>query len=604
MKRRFACPLCFVVLLAFCLNLPAMASVEEHESVSTEPETVELLPFEERLPFIDLRTWPSNRFHAAFARQVITLSSAHGPEKPATLLDFAELYLTQMMLYEAGSTLKGTVPQNFAQEIRHKALSEAAGLLAGTPVESVQGSPLMDLARPDRAFWVSLHAIASSDGELLNSNLADGFVGLTHQPKPVLRVVLPLFIEAAVVLKQQALASQAVWLIEELPDLSVSPAGYFLKGRVAELQGNNKTALDAYFEASNGWDKSAARARLALADMALRDQGHGALLAARDVLAQGADSWRGDNYELQILEKLAAVYVKLGEAKPGLVTYGKIAVRFPVSKASEDARGKASELLDRVYGDGSTGEIPLAVWMDIHLKILPLFKDHKDFPTYVESLADRAMMLGGSSLASTEYQRALMLLENNSALFEGASFATQRDLLLLKLARAQRRMGKLAHARDTLDKIERVEDEAFREDLFALKAVVLAEIGDQERFLSTYVSKPDAVQLRNMAKTLAVREDWANSIQFYQQLQTEFPDAFSAEDATYLLIAARRFGDKGIESRVVAEFPGLTTSSEWIALAKGFLEIPVELSPLRQDAAQSRLESLDRALKKIENSGF
>ncbi|WP_372884240.1 tetratricopeptide repeat protein [Shimia sp.] len=581
-----------------------MASVEEYDPSEEPAGALELLPFDQRLPIMDLRTWPANRFKTAFVQQIITLSSAHGPEKPSVLLDFAELYLSQMMLYEAQSVLSDVRPQNFAQEIRHKALREAAALLAGSPVGSVDESPLMDPTRPDSAFWLSLHAIATSDGALLNDSLTDGFVGLTHQPKPVLRVVLPLFIEAAVALKKEPLASQAVRLIDELPDLTLSPTGYFLRGRVAELQGNNKTALDSYFEAAAGWDRYAARARLALADMALRDRGRGALLAARDVLAQGADSWRGDSYELAVLEKLAAVHVKLGDAKPGLVTYGKIAVRFPVSEASEDARAKASELLDRVYGDGSTGEIPLGSWMDIHLKILPLFKEHKDFPAYVEQLADRALSLGASSLASTEYERALRLMQHNEILFEAAQYRQQSDRVLLKLARAQRKMGKLALARDTLDQIDPAEDPAFREELFALKASVLAEIGDQDRFLRTYVARPDASQLRNMARALAERQDWSNTIQFYTQLQDQFPEAFSAEDATYLLIAARRSGDRSTENRVVADFPGLTQSSEWIALAKGIQETPAELLPLRQDAAQSRLESLERTLKKIENSGF
>jgi len=83
-------------------------------------------------------------------------------------------------------------------------------------------------------------------------------------------------------------------------------------------------------------------------------------------------------------------------------------------------------------------------------------------------------------------------------------------------------MRTLVIARDTLDQIDAVEDEEFRAELFALKASILAEIGDQEQFLSTYVAKPDAIQLRNMAKALAAREDWANSIQFYKQLQTKF----------------------------------------------------------------------------------
>lgn len=585
-------------------GVPATEKAVTAENPAKASELVDRLPERQRLRHMDLQYWPWDTFHEDFSQQIITLSNAHGPERPEILLNLAEIYLTQMMLYEARSVLEGIKTANSLQETRRLVMLQAIDLLQGDPLEDPDTTPLLSRSRPDRAFWLSLHAIAVGDGPMLDENLVEGFIGMAHLPKPVLRVVLPLFIEAAVALDKKTLASEAIRLIDELPDLSTAPTGFFLLGRVAELKGNEKTALDAYFEASKGWDRSAARARLALADMALRDKGRGALLAARDVLAHGADSWRGDNYELEALEKLASVYTKLGDAKGALQTYGKINVRFPVSNASEEARANGTELLGKVYQQGADGEIPLAVWVDVHLKILPLYKEYPAFSEYVEILADKALSLGGSSLARSEYQRALLLLEQNFDYFNIPVPEEQKHRLLLKLARAQNMMGDLAEARDTLDRIDVKEGGSFRDDVFALKAEILAEMGDRDRFMRTYVANPDAEQLRNMARAFLDLEDWGGAIKFYERLKSEFPDQFLAEDASYLLIAAKRQGNLKIEEQIVADFPGLTASREWIDLAKGLQEVPADLLPLRKDSAQSRLNSLDRALEKIEKSGL
>ena len=574
------------------------------EEVSGDSDQSETSPHFSRIAYLDLRNWDWTRFHENYKNQVVALSSSHGAERSTVLLDFAELFLSQMMLYEANSVLQGIEPGNDMQRQRHQALKQAAGLLDGSALETDENSPLLETNRPDQAFWKSLHAIATNDSVSLDESLAEGFVGMTFQPKPVLRVILPLFTEAAIALRKEALAADALQLIGYLPELSTSPVGSFLRGRAAELKGNEKTALDEYFAASAGWDRYAARARLALADMALRNSGHGALLAARDVLAQGEDSWRGDNYELEILEKLAAIFVKLGDAQGGLLTYAKIMVRFPTGDASLEARDKATKLLDTVYERGATGELSLGKWVSIHLTILPLLRNNPRFSLYVEKLADRALELGASSLAAAEYRRALVLVEQNETVSSTQLAAASKNRIRLKMARAQQQLGRLAEARQTLELIEFSDDSPFREEVFALKAKILAETGENDRFLGVYVANPDEHQLRNMARAFLEKRAWGEAIEFYEQLKAEFPQKFSAEDATYLLIAANRSDDIEREQKVISEFPGLTASHEWIDLTKGFLVAPAPITPLRRETARDRLDNLDQVIKKIENSGF
>ncbi|MCI5097396.1 MAG: hypothetical protein MRY77_13855 [Rhodobacteraceae bacterium] len=553
---------------------------------------------------LDLRHWPENMFRDNVAMLIRELSDAHGPEKPAVMMNLTELYLSQMLLFEAETALAGTRPQSQKMNQRYRALKDATALLAGRPLADITTSPLTFEMRPDRSFWLTLHAIAASDPKLLKENLALGFAGMVYQPRPVLRAVLPSFIEAAIALEKSQLANQAIQLLDAIPDLAQSPVGYFLRGRAALLEGNQKTALGFFFEGTNGWDRYAARCRLAVAEMALENGAHGALLAARDVLSEGVDSWRGDKYEFEILDSLTVVYRRLGDHRGGLLTYGQIVARFPLDEKAQLARDEAEKLLDKVYDEGAAGNLALAEWMEIHLRIQPMFRTFARLPDHVEKLADRALKLGGTSLAITEYRRTLSLLDLNANRIPADELTEKRMRVLYKLANAQNQAGQYFDARDTLSQIDPAEDGKFREKVYSLKAKVLAETGDADLVLRTYVANPDAEHLRNIGKVLVQEEKWHEAVTFYDRLWAGHSDEFTAEDATYLLIAARRIGDTSTANAVIASFPGLTQSSGWINLAKGILEPAAGIMPLREDAASRRLESLERTLQKVKDSGF
>ena len=254
---------------------------------------------------LDLRRWPEERFYENLTAQIDALSKTHGVEGKAVLMDIAEIYMGQMMIYEAGDVLdsfEGIEPE---LETRLMALRHARSLLDGFEVAEFASSPLAAKTRVDRAFWASLQAIASGDPVLLSENLEPGLLGLMHQTRPVAHTILPVLTEAMIEVGAEVHAQQALRLLNEFPDLSDGPAGYFLRGRAHQMWRNQSSALAAYFEASKGWDRYAARARLALSEMALDDGGRGALLAARDVLEHGKDAWKGDFLEIQLMQTLA-----------------------------------------------------------------------------------------------------------------------------------------------------------------------------------------------------------------------------------------------------------------------------------------------------------
>ena len=553
---------------------------------------------------LDLRRWPEERFYENLTDLIGELSVRYGAEATAILLDTAELFLGQMMIAEAESVLSELEVVVNSQARRKSALVHAQRLLSGEPVEAFETSPLAAENRPDRAFWSVLQAISTADAQMLSDNLSDGVIGLMHQTRPVAREVLPIIIEAMIETEKLVLADRSLELLESFPDINDAPMGHYLRGRAAEKRRNQKTALTHYFEAIKGFDRYAVRSRIAIADMAMEDGGRGALMAAEDVLENGLDAWRGDGFEIATLEKLTEVYDIAEERVESLILLSKITMRFPGTPAAEQAEARSSEALRAVYRDGFDGKIPLSRWLTVHLRLVPAFRYHPEYAQLVEELADHLMKLGGTSMAAKEYQRALEfrmdLMEMDSSLVTAVDIERNQ----LKLAKAFTTGGQYAEAKVAIAALDDTDDIVLRNQINRLRAKVAAQMGDTDALLRTHVISPSEENLRNVSHALWEKQDWVQANEFYNRLWAEYPESFALSDATYLLIAAHRTGDRNTATRVVEAFPDMTESQDWVRLAESFLTQPPDVSTLTRGAADGRLDRLSNALSNIEGNGL
>lgn len=550
---------------------------------------------------IDLRHWPASTFQRDLKKNIEALGSAHGSEKESILLNLAELYLTHMLVFEATSILEGVDPKMPAQEWRHAALTHATGLLEGVPVEDFETSPLTDPSRPDTAFWRTLQAIAVGDLEGLNSNIEPSFRALQHQSRAMLEDMLPLFIEAAIETDHLDHADGAIQLIEEMPHLKDTAMRHFLRGSEEERRGNESTALAAYMIASQGWNRYAARARLNIANMALRNGSEGALLAAQSVLDAGQEDWRGGQLELQLLRKQAEIHVLLGNATEGLLSLGKIIMRFPDSGERTQAEEQATDLLEAVYHQGESGNVTLSSWMSFHLRIVPIFSGLPGFAQYPERLGDAVLEMGATDLAVREYSRAQLILLDSE---EAGALGEDLFRLSLKLANAQHKAGLMSDAHATLSDAGAPPNDAMGEDHLQLMAKVLADSGQNTAFLETKIASPTVDQMRKRARVLVDEEQWQKAKMDLGEIWQQHPQQFDVEDATYLLIAAKKTGDGKTIKDVVRAFPSLTDSQNLIDLAESLSMERQALLPLRADEATRRLEGLQAAFEKIKNAGI
>ena len=553
---------------------------------------------------IDLRRWPEERFYENLTGLINELSVRYGDEATATLLDTAELFLGQMMIVEAESVLTDLEEVSAGQQQRFDALRHAQILLGGGVVEDFEASPLAQPARTDQAFWSVLQAIGTGDVAMLIENLNGGVIGLMHQTRPVARSVLPIMAEAMIETERLELAERSLELLADFREISDSPMGHFLRGRLAEKKNNQKTALVNYFEGIKGFDRYAVRSRLAIAEMAMEDGGRGALMAAEDVLESGLDAWRGDHFEVETLETLVDVYDAAGEQVEALMLLSKIKLRFPGTDAAERARDRSITTLEAVYQDGFDGKIPLSRWMAIHLRLVPAFRYEPEYAQMVERLGDHILALGGTSIAAREYRRAL---EFRADLIEmNPDWVTEYELRenRIKLAKAYVVGGQYNEAMTAMAALDYVTDPSTRNEINKLRAKVASQLGDADGLLRTHVISPSADNLRNVSRALWNKQDWGAANEFYNRLWAEYPGSFDINDATYLLIAAHRMGDRNTAQRVVEAFPGMTESEDWVRLAESFLTLPPEVSTLTLDAANGRLDRLNNALSNIEGNGL
>ncbi|MCP4822130.1 MAG: hypothetical protein GY883_23350 [Shimia sp.] len=554
---------------------------------------------------LDTNRWRGVKFRASYASLVEALSEAHGPELFSRRLDFAEFLIAHMMLPEAQSILNVVAQGDDPVPMRLHAMRDAVALLNGDLPQDPSRSPLFVPQREDRDLWLTLNALATNDSLALSERLPAAFDGLGRQSRPIVQAVLPVFVEAAIALENKDLATAAVPLIDGVPHLSGTSYGQYLYGRYAQLMGNNKTALDAYLAASSGFDRASARARLAMADMALADGGQGALLAARDTLAVSDDAWRGDHFELQVLLRQAEILTRLKEPVDGLLAFGKVMSRFPLTDEAARAMPQAQALLDEVYETGENGQIPIAKWMEIHLMLLPFFEDQPAFSYYNEQLADRAYALGGTFLAANEYQRTLGALQDLVAHDpDNQTYKEAIQRVRLKRIVALRDAGRHSDAMEEIARAEAGGGTGDTARLASLKADVFVARQDYQNLLQTSLEAPNVTQLRAQAKGLMMAQQWEEARQVLDRLRTGHPHAFSVQDAAYLLITAHKTGDKDMVETVGRSFPELTKSEGWVDVAQSMSQAPIAAMPLREDKAEKQLDRLEDVLLSLKDSGL
>jgi hypothetical protein len=175
-------------------------------------------------------------------------------------------------------------------------------------------------------------------------------------PLDLQRIVTADAMHASLEVKDYAGASKrrAELDVIGVPD-GMKPAISVLRGRLSEVLGHDRDALDEYKFAINSADRGAA-AEAKLFEMALRQK--------RDEISQAealrdleilAVTWRGDGIEVKTLGMLSKIYSDSGRYAEALLAARTATKLQPNSEASRQAQDLASALFSQVFL-GPTGD--------------------------------------------------------------------------------------------------------------------------------------------------------------------------------------------------------------------------------------------------------
>jgi tetratricopeptide (TPR) repeat protein len=173
-----------------------------------------------------------------------------------------------------------------------------------------------------------------------------------------------------------------------LPASQASEVQY-LKGRMYELAGDGASALTAYKKVIAGGDRrTGAEAQFALTDLKLKEK----LITvneAIDRLERLRFAWRGDDFELDLLDRLGHLYFEAGDHRTGFATLRQAVSYFPKSQKTIDISLTMDKIFRQLFLEGGADSMPpvtaLALYYDFR-EMTPLGADGDEM---IRRLADR-----------------------------------------------------------------------------------------------------------------------------------------------------------------------------------------------------------------------
>ncbi|MBO9428643.1 tetratricopeptide repeat protein [Sulfitobacter sp. R18_1] len=586
----------------------------------TEPKPTEMFgpatPTEEQLEAMRVKypaAFTLSEFHIDnFAEDKERLEkefSAAGSREPDAAkarLDLARFYLAHRMIPEGHSIVSSINADDLEdQQLQdYKALMTAFSVLddrrdAGN--DFLIGSEEHIDNWQDYPFWAALHHV-KNDSELADKYLKASFEISKTYPEGYLKSYIPTLLEAALDAGKWTLAKEMAVELEKLPGMKDSSTFQFLIGLAADKAGRQLDAFDAYRKATMKDDVYAQRARIAIVDLGVKTQAM-SLEDARKFLEVHRKSWRGDEYEIEILKRLAVVTHNMGDLPASLGALGDIIATYPTSAVAEESKGKAKSLLNEVYDSGVKGEITLSEFTKAHEDISRKYHFFDGFAGHHAAYAQHLADLGATAAAAREFSEAAEYLEVvvDLKLYEDAS-KDNAMTLRLKQAKALYDGGQKEEAASVLQNIGEFEDPAMNEEKAQLAAKVFAGLDKPEEVINSLVTDRTDEYVRLLGEAYWAQGNWNEAKNHYLELQNDHPNAFGRRDAIRLLLSAHRDLDRETAINVAENFPEITDEPEWKIIAKEINKLSSSLTPLSEDNIAERVIQADEAMKLLEET--
>lgn len=523
------------------------------------------------------------------------------------LLDLAALSVSHALAPEALSFLSGLPDDegNAALDPARAARRDRIALAAWGVSGAATPAPLPARSQIEaadhwsqRPLWRALSFAREGDVAAAAEDLPLAEEVLGALPPALAAALLPELLETAIEAGLWDAAHALAQRFDSHPELRGGSAYRFLLGRAAQAGGNPVMAFDSYAMAAGGSDVWAQRARLALIDLGRATD----TLAPEDaaqLLRQSWRSWRGDALEVATLERLAEVEYGRGDTEAAIAALTEVLRRHPQSDAARNSGDRLDEMVEDLYAQGASGELPIAEFVAAHRRLSPELVFRPGFAAQAELLAQRLYEIGATDAAAREYAaiRDQLAVMRDLGLEEVAP--ARFDALRLAQAEALLRGGQTEAAAQALGTAPASVPE-LRDRLALLRARLSSAEGDGAAVIATRMEIPSEGYLRLRAAALFERGEWAAARDAYASLWRDLGPALGTSEAIRLLLAAHRAGDAELVAELLERLPDLAASPELAAVARSLAPVAPLSLPIGQKSATDRMQGADAALRRLE----
>lgn len=357
------------------------------DAVLAPDEPTRLIDFAAwRLPEVGL-------FPTARERLVLALgASPHDRRNPARW-DLARFYLAHgMAAHTLGLlTLMAEEDAGLENSAEFRAVRGVALHMLGRPAEALADLKHHDLySEADAQLWRALAAEAVGRHEEALVAYRRGNDALAEVEPPQRAAFQLAAARAALALDQLDVMAAQLDALDTYPlARRQADEAALLRGRYAELRDDGAAAVTYYDAvAKSPWRRLAVEARFARVQ---HDREHGRMTPpqAIEALEKLRYAWRGDGFELRLLETLGNLYIDQGDYRTGLETLRQAAANFPKSDRTRAIAARMAEVFRDLFLGEAVGALPPIAAVALYHDFQELTPLGPDGDTMIRRLADR-----------------------------------------------------------------------------------------------------------------------------------------------------------------------------------------------------------------------
>ncbi len=552
---------------------------------SAKPKTEE-----KRIALLDAAQWAKETeqpFRERERELLHTVAAATEGEATPARIALARFYLAKGFGAEASGMLRNALAAdvNAARDPEFAILTAISSIDLGHGAEALKAladNGLSDSA--DGSLWRAVAESVNNQWGPAREAFQRGAGAIDLYPPTVQARFRLVGYQAALEANDAADADQQRQAFEALGvDIGMEPHKALLDARLAEMEGRQAEALEAYRVAIEGKDAVAsAEARLRSAGLR-RELGQIDDKAVLDELETLAAVWRGDDIEARTLKALAEEHIKAGRYRDAFAQLKTALIHHNGSPSTRELQDKLTEKFVALFLDGEADTLP-------PIEALSLFYDYRELTPVdrrgdemIRKLADRLVevdllsqaaellqhqvdhRLSGAGRAQVAARLAMIQLMNRKPSLALKALATTRqaelprELVRARLVLEARALAETARpdlALEILDQIEGDESVRLRADVL-WQARRWREAGEAIEFLlgdswesATPLDDDQRLQALRAAIAYSLAEDKIG----LDRLRSKFTAkmANSADAATFETVSAP-IDARGVAFREVAK---------------------------------------------------